>query len=135
MLQPTFSAVRHPFSVNGLPLSDSPAKPEDLFAIIEFSGTQFKVTVVRFYSFIVYVMLFVLFCFVLFDFLCLYIFSVDLVITRRVVFLLFLYSVRLSLSFSTLNIICRICRISMILSFKHFDNVFLLVLGESIYLR
>jgi large subunit ribosomal protein L21 len=42
--QPFLSAVRHPYSINGLPLSDTPAKPEDLFAVVEFSGTQYKVT-------------------------------------------------------------------------------------------
>ena len=45
--QPSYSLVRHPFSINGKPLPDTPAKPEDLFAVIELSGTQYKVTLVR----------------------------------------------------------------------------------------
>jgi hypothetical protein len=44
--QPSYSLVRHPFSINGKPLPDTPAKPEDLFAVIELSGTQYKVTLV-----------------------------------------------------------------------------------------
>ena len=39
------SAVRHPYAINGMPLETSPAKPADLFAVVGFSGTQFKVTV------------------------------------------------------------------------------------------
>ena len=43
--QSLISAVRHPYAINGVPLETSPAKPADLFAVVVFSGTQFKVAV------------------------------------------------------------------------------------------
>jgi large subunit ribosomal protein L21 len=37
--------VRHPYPINGIPVDTTmPSKREDLFAIIGFSGTQYKVT-------------------------------------------------------------------------------------------
>jgi hypothetical protein len=41
------SIVRHPVSLDGKPIDDV-TKPADRFAVIEFSGTQYKLTVVRF---------------------------------------------------------------------------------------
>lgn len=37
--------MRHPYPINGIPVDTTmPSKREDLFAIIGFSGTQYKVT-------------------------------------------------------------------------------------------
>lgn len=36
--------MRHPYPINGIPVDTMPSKPADLFAIIGFSGTQYKVT-------------------------------------------------------------------------------------------
>ena len=40
---PQLSVVRHPYPINGIPVDQSDS---DKFAVIEFSGTQFKVTTV-----------------------------------------------------------------------------------------
>ncbi len=41
------SVVKHPFPIDGTPISfDRETLTKDLFAVVEFSGSQFKVTVV-----------------------------------------------------------------------------------------
>jgi polyisoprenoid-binding protein YceI len=42
---PKISIVRHPVSLDGSPI-DAATKPSDKFAVVEFSGTQYKLTVV-----------------------------------------------------------------------------------------
>ena len=38
------TAVQHPYPINGIPIETIPTKATDLFAIVSFSGTQYKVT-------------------------------------------------------------------------------------------
>lgn len=45
VLQTQISVVKHPFPINGEPLAaDREIIKNDLFAVVEFSGTQYKVT-------------------------------------------------------------------------------------------
>ena len=48
------SVIHHPVSINGEPLSADQSSPkEDRFAVVELSGSQFKVTIVHLYLFII----------------------------------------------------------------------------------